>query len=60
MLSRPDSLNVRVVTISEKAPFSPLIDGQENVSGRLTKIQKSADLIGKRPTVLGQFANLRA
>ena len=60
MLSRPNSLNVSIIAIGEKCPFGTLINGQKDMSCRLSEIQKRVYLTGECRTVLGQLANLGA
>ena len=57
MLACPDPLDVLVIAIGEKCPFGALINGQEDMSRRLPKIQKCIDLTGECRTIPGQFAN---
>src|SRR5258706_797520 len=59
VLSRPNSLNIPVITIGKKRPFGSLINGQKDMSCRLSKIQKRVNLTSKRKTVFGQLANPR-
>jgi hypothetical protein len=53
MLSRPNSLNVAIITIGEKCPFGTLINGQKDMSCRLPKIQKRVNFTGECRTIFG-------
>ncbi len=57
--ARPNPLDILVITIGKKRPFSSLINGQKDVRRRLSKIQKCVNLTRKRRTILGQFTYLR-